>query len=82
MKKRVRNTRKVGFQATEEQYSQITLDAADLGFQSVSSLLRTAWRLARKHPELLEEARLEELEDLHSRPLNGSHPMILERKNE
>ena len=82
MKKRVRHTKKVGFQATEEQCAQIALDAEKLGFQSVSSLLRTAWRLARKHPELLDEAKLEELDDLRSRPLNGSHPSILDQKNE
>ena len=79
MKTNKRKTKGICFQVTLEQRKQIAEDAEKLGFSSASEFLRTAWRFARRHPELLKEARQEEIDDLRTRPLSGWHPDVIER---
>lgn len=65
---------RVVFKVSREIKDEINADSKTAGFRSMSEYLRMAWRLAKKHPELLEEVRQEELEYQRTLPMSCWHP--------
>ena len=66
----------VGFRVSKETKEKIRKDAENSGCKSVSDYLRRAWRIAKKHPELLAEVEKEELDFQRSRPMSSWHPDV------
>lgn len=65
---------KVGFKIPRDERSEILEASKAVGLKSMSEYLRLAWRLAKKHPEMLDEVKKEELEYQRSRPMSSWHP--------